>query len=163
VELTDLERELLELCCLDAEGGEPTRALQVEMLDAPIERGDLEAVLTNLVRRGLMRRWRGTYLGVERPRAGGEQRTVDYVDDWWVVTDRGRAAIGVPPAAETGETFWMNPSSGPWRVPPVLAPWCGWRFRRGKAPLPAWLARGLRKDLLGQEDHWRGGPRRVRR
>jgi hypothetical protein len=143
-ELTDLEREVLERCYLDVEGGETTRALQVEMLAEPIERSELEAVLQGLVDRGLMVSWRGTYLGGERPRDGGE-RTVDYVDDWWVVTDAGRAAIGLRPASETREEFWLNPSSGAWRVPPVLLPWARWRSRRGKPMLPDWLCRALGK------------------
>jgi len=28
----------------------------------------------------------------------------------------------------------MNPSSGPWRVSPLIAPLCAWRFRRSKPP-----------------------------
>ncbi len=140
-DLSDLERELLELCYRDADGGEPTRALQVALLREPIGRGELEAVLRGLVALGLMQRWRGTYAGVERPRGGGERRSVVYEDDWWPVTDAGRAAIGVRPVVEAREAMWMNPSSGPWRVPPVLAGWCAWRFRRGKVPVPGWLAR----------------------
>jgi hypothetical protein len=138
--LTALERELLELCYLDAEGGEPTTKLYAE-LQSPPDRATLEATLRSLVDRGLMKRWRGTYVGVERDRRTGEVTDVEYEDDWWPVTDVGRAAIGVRPRAETVKKGWMNPSSGYWRVSPLIEPLCAWRVRRGKPPVPRWYAR----------------------
>jgi hypothetical protein len=134
VSLTDLERELLELCSMDSEGGETTTRLCVEMLDSPPDRASLEATLRGLVDRGLMTRWRGTDSGV---RDGDPP----YEDDWWPVTDAGRAAIGLRPKAEAVKAGWMNPSSGPWRVSPLIAPLCAWRFRRGKPPVPRWYER----------------------
>jgi hypothetical protein len=114
--LTELERELLELCSMDAEGGETTTTLYVEMLQSPPDRATLEATLRGLVDRGLMTRWRGLYSGSQRDRRTGEVTSVEYEDDWWPVTDAGRAAIGLPPRAQTVEGGWTNPSSGYWRV-----------------------------------------------
>jgi hypothetical protein len=136
--LTDLERELLELCRLDS-AGETTTRLYEEMLESPPDRATLEATLRGLVNRGLMTRWRGTDSGIHS--------SVPYEDDWWPVTDAGRAAIGLPPRAESVEEFWMNPSKGTWRVSPPIAPLCAWRFRRGKEPVPRWYER-----LTGK--HW---------
>jgi hypothetical protein len=65
----------------------------------------------------------------------------EYEGYWWIITDAGRAAIGLPPWAEVREEGWMNPSSGPWRVLPLIAPLCSWRASRGKHPIPAWYAR----------------------
>lgn len=138
--LTALEREILEVCRLDS-AGETTTTLYVEMLESPPDRATLEATLHNLVSRGLMARWFGTFSGGQRDRSTGRVSNVDYDDDWWAVTDAGRAAIGLPPRAETVEAFWMNPSSGPWRVSPLIAPLCAWRFRRGKPPVPRWYER----------------------
>jgi hypothetical protein len=156
-ELSALARELLEACYLDAAGGETTRALQVSLLAEPIERPELEATLRSLVERGLMTSWRGTFAGAERDRTG-TVRTVDYVDDWWVVTDAGRAAIGLPPAREARSESWMNPSSGAWRVPAMLAPWSARRVARGKPVLPLLVARLLRKPHLGQDARGARGP-----
>jgi hypothetical protein len=144
--LSEVERELLELCCLDREGGETTTTLFVEMLESPPDRPTLEATLRDLVDRGLMGRWRGTYSGAQRNRLTGETSHVIYEDDWWPVTDAGRAAIGRPPRAEAVQEFWMNPSSGPYRVSPLIAPWCAWWVRRGKQPLPDWYARRTGRD-----------------
>jgi hypothetical protein len=63
----------------------------------------------------------------------------EYDGDWWVLTDEGRRAIYLQPTKV--ETSWINPSSGPFRVTPILVPWCAWRFRRGKRPLPNWYTR----------------------
>jgi hypothetical protein len=139
--LSDLERELLEICSADAEDGETTTTLYVEMLESPPDRRTLEATLRDLVDRGLMRSWRGTFIGGQRNRRTGESTSVAYEDDWWPLTDAGRAAIGLAPRAQAVQHFWMNPSSGPFRVPPVVAPWCSWRVRHGKQPLPDWFSR----------------------
>jgi hypothetical protein len=136
-----LERELLELCSMDAGGGETTTTLQVEMLESPPDRATLEATLRGLVSRGLMRRWFGTYAGGQRVRATGQVSNVVYDDDWWPVTDAGRAAIGLAPRAEAVQASWVNPSKGAWRVSPLIAPLCAWRVQRGKPPVPAWYAR----------------------
>ena len=151
--LSDLERELLELCSM-SEGGETTTTLYVEMLESPPDRATLEATLRGLVDRGLMWSWRGTFGGTQRNRSTGQTSHVVYEDDWWPVTDAGRAAIGLPPRAEAGERFWMNPSSGPYRVPPIIAPWCSWRVRHGKPPLPAWYSRLTGKTTGGDPSSW---------
>jgi hypothetical protein len=121
--------------------GETTTTLYVEMLKSPRDRATLEAILQSLVSRGLMARWFGTFSGARRDRSTGRVSNVVYDDDWWAVTDAGRAAIGLPPRAETVEASWINPSSGAWRVSPLIAPLCAWRFRRGKPPVPRWYAR----------------------
>jgi hypothetical protein len=140
-DLTELERELLELCSMDAGGGETTTTLYVEMLRSPPDRATLEATLRGLVERGLMETWRGLYGGAQRDRITGETSHVVYEDDWWPVTDAGRAAIGLRPRAEARKERWMNPSSGPWRVSPLVAPLCAWRVRHGKEPIPRWYTR----------------------
>ena len=137
--LSELERELLELCSLDRGGGETTTTLYVEMLESPPDRPTLEATLRNLVDRGLMRQRRGTFGGSQRDRATGETSHVVYEDDWWPLTDAGRLAIGL--SLSPPEKLWMNPSSGPFHVPPLIAPWCAWRVRHGKRPLPDWYSR----------------------
>jgi hypothetical protein len=147
--LSDLERELLELCSMDAEGGETTTTLYVEMLESPPDRATLEATLRDLVARGLMRCWRGTFGGDQRNRRTGETSHVVYEDDWWPVTDAGRAAIGLPSKAQAVRVSWINPSSGPWRVPPLIAPWCAWRVRHGKQPLPDWYTRLTGRPRMG--------------
>jgi hypothetical protein len=134
-DLTELERELLELCSMDAGGGETTTTLYVEMLRSPPDRATLEATLRGLVERGLMQTWPGVYGGDQRDRTTGETSHVVYEDDWWPATDAGRAAIGLRPRAEAVKERWMNPSSGPWRVSPLVAPLCAWRFRHGKEPI----------------------------
>jgi hypothetical protein len=150
--LTDLERELLELCSMDSEGGETTTTLRVEMLESPPERATLEATLLGLVDRGLMTTFRAVYGGQQRDRLTGEISHVVYEDDWWPVTDAGRAVIGLPPKSEGVQEFWMNPSSGPWRVSPLIAPYCAWRFRHGKAALPAWYSRLTGKPAPSRND-----------
>jgi hypothetical protein len=139
-DLTELERELLELCSDDAEGGETTTRLHQKILNSPPERDVLEATLRGLVDRGLMATWRGTDSGI--------YSNVPYEDDWWPVTDAGRAAIGLPPRAESVRVGWMNPSSGPWRVSPLIAPLCAWRFRHGKHPVPRWYERVTKRPHL---------------
>ncbi len=100
VELTDLERDLLE-CAADA--GETTTTLHEEMLECPPDRLKVESTLRGLVGRGLMTTNRGVYVG---------ERT--YEDDWWDVTPEGWAALGLRPH-EGRVTSWMNPAKGPFR------------------------------------------------
>ncbi len=152
--LSDLERELLELCSMDSGGGETTTTLYVGMLESPPDRANLEATLRGLVDRGLMRTWRGVYLGGQWNRWTEQIEDVTYEDDWWPVTDAGRAAIGLPPSAQAVRQFWMNPSSGPYRAPPIIAPWCAWRTRHGKPPLPRWYSRITGRSTGGEPSHW---------
>jgi hypothetical protein len=156
--LTDLERELLELASLASIGGETTTSLDEEMLEVSPGRATVETTLRGLVDRGLMRTERATFMGAMKPRDGVHARSeahlreaVDrtYEDDWWILTESGREAIGLP--REGPKAHWMNPSSGPFRVPPPLAPWCAWRFRRGKEPLPAWYRRLTGHPAIGRE------------
>ena len=94
-ELSELERELLQLCSMDV-AGETTTTLYDEMVKEPHDRDSLLAALHGLVDRGLMRRWRGTFSGTQRPRNGRPEHRV-YDDDWWAVTSVGRSAAGLPP------------------------------------------------------------------
>lgn len=105
--LSDFERELLELCSVSPNMGETTTTLQEEMLSEEYDWPLIEASLRSLVDRGLMTVSRGTFAGVQRLRDG---RVVHrgYEDDWWVVTDEGRAAIGLPPRPAGWQ--WMPPS-----------------------------------------------------
>jgi hypothetical protein len=90
LELSELERELLELCSM---AGEPTTVLDEEMVACSPGRGALEMVLQGLVSRGLMTKARAINAG--DPRRCDGQRI--YEDDWWDVTPAGRAAIGLAP------------------------------------------------------------------
>jgi hypothetical protein len=94
--LSDFERELLELCAMAPHMGETTTTLHEEMLSEEHDRRVIEASLRSLVARGLMTTSRAIFGGAQRSRDG---RVVDrvYEDDWWVVTDEGRAIIGRPP------------------------------------------------------------------
>ena len=94
--LSDFERELLELCAMAPNMGETTTTLHEEMLSEDHGRDVVEASMHGLVDRGLMTTSRGVYGGTQRSRDGREVHRV-YEDDWWVVTDEGRAAIGLPP------------------------------------------------------------------
>jgi hypothetical protein len=125
VRLSELERELLELASM---AGETTTTLDEEMLESSPGRAVVEATLRGLLGRGLMTTNRGVYAG------GGRV----YEDDWWDVTPAGRTAVGL---AAKPAWRWVNPSSGPYRVSPLIAPWCAWRVRHGKEPLPAWYLR----------------------
>lgn len=90
VSLSNLERELLELCSISPE---TTTSLDEEMLKASPGRHALEGVLRRLVDSGLMSTFRGTFSGVHRPRQGTPVDRV-FEDDWWDVTEVGRRAIG---------------------------------------------------------------------
>lgn len=94
--LSDFERELLELCAPASNMGETTTSLYEEVSSEKYDRAALEAALRGLVARDLMTTSRGIFAGRQRLRSG---RTIDcvYEDDWWVLTDSGRAAIGMPP------------------------------------------------------------------
>lgn len=89
-DLTDLQRELLELCSM---AGEPTTVLDEEMLESSPGRARMESTLRGLVEVGLMTTERAVNGGQPR-RSGGEGV---YEDDWWDVTPAGRAAVGLPP------------------------------------------------------------------
>lgn len=102
--LSDLERELLELCSEAPFMGETTTTLHEEMLSKEHDRGVVDASLRGLVARGLMTTSRGTFGGIQRLRDGHVEHRV-YEDDWWIVTDEGRAAIGLPPR---GSRNWGN-------------------------------------------------------
>lgn len=82
--------------------GETTTTLQDEMLREEYERTIIEESLRGLVDRGLMTTSRGVFGGVQRLRDGHVVHRI-YEDDWWVVTDEGRAAIGWPP-----RSGWQN-------------------------------------------------------
>jgi len=131
VPLTKLERELLELCSLDVGGGETTTTLDEEMLEVTPGRTVVEATLRGLVARGLMATWRGQYCGGQRNRDGSTVAR-DYEDDWWPLTEKGRAAIGLPPpppleyvVPSVGLPDWLKPLVeaviGDMQVPTPLA------------------------------------------
>lgn len=149
IDLTELEQELLDRVSIGgARFGVALDCLDEELLERSPGRGAIEVSLRALAERGLVRsEWASGSLTL-RPRDGihplsevAQRKTVhrEYDGDWWVLTEEGRRAIGLQPAKI--ERFWMNPSSGPYRVPPILAPWCAWRFRHGKRPLPHWYTR----------------------
>jgi hypothetical protein len=94
--LSEFERELLELCAVAPHMGETTTTLHEEMLSEEHDRSVIETSLRHLVAQGLMSTSRGTFGGVQRSRDGREEHRV-YEDDWWVVTDEGRARIGLAP------------------------------------------------------------------
>ncbi len=73
--------------------GETTTTLHQEMLVGSHDRRVVEASLRARVARGLVTTSRGTFAGTQRLRDGSVVERV-YDDDWWVVTDAGRAAIG---------------------------------------------------------------------
>jgi hypothetical protein len=86
--LGPLERELLEICSVSPE---TTTTLDEEMLAASPGRQALESVLRDLLDRGLMAMFRGTFAGMHRPRdRPPEERVFD--DDWWETTEVGRGA-----------------------------------------------------------------------
>jgi hypothetical protein len=146
-ELSDFERELLELLELGGSWfGVATASLDEELLAISPGAAAIEAVMGELCDRGLVRSELSAGSLSLRPRSGvdseHDERAVvhrEFEARWWILTDEGRAAIGLPAAAP--HSFWMNPSSGPFRVSPLLAPWFAFRARRGKAPWPRWYAR----------------------
>lgn len=91
--MSDFERELLELCATAPNMGETTTTLHEEMLHEHHDRASVEASLRGLVARGLMTTSRGVFAGKQHLRDGRVVQRV-YEDDWWVLTDKGRAAIG---------------------------------------------------------------------
>ncbi len=93
--LSNFERELLELCSDAPNMGETTTTLHEEMLSEDHDRLAVEAALRGLVGRGLMRTSRGTFGGTQRLRSGHVEHRV-YEDDWWILTDEGRAVVGLP-------------------------------------------------------------------
>ncbi len=145
-----VERELLQRCIFA--GGETTTTLDAEMTASP-GRPVLEKLLKGLVELELMERMWGMDASLTTDRRRGEISHRVYEDDCWRTTDAGRSVVGLPPAGEGREQLWINPSSGPHRVPPMLARWSAWRSRRGKSTLPAWYAR-----LTGTRAWRRDGP-----
>jgi hypothetical protein len=147
--LSDFQRELLEAVSVGGSRfGVATDCVDEELLESSPGRKAVEDALRGLRSRGLMwSEWSNSVLTL-RPRDDiqpldkvSEREAVqrEYEGDWWIITDAGRAAIGLPPAKR--EEFWMNPSKGTWRVSPLIAPLCAWRFRRGKEPVPRWYER----------------------
>lgn len=92
--LSDLEAELLELCAAAPQMGETTTTLSEELSD-DYDCAAVEAGLRRLVEQGLMITSRGVFAGIQRMRDGHDER-LGHEDDWWVVTDEGYAAIGLP-------------------------------------------------------------------
>jgi hypothetical protein len=147
--LTEFERELLEAVSVAGSCfGVATDCVDEELLESSPGRTAVEQALQGLVARGLVRSERSESVLTLRPRDGihplseasvRQDVRRDYEGNWWILTEAGRAAIGLGPPEV--EEFWMNPSSGPWRVSPFIAPLCAWRFRRGKPAVPAWYAR----------------------
>jgi hypothetical protein len=103
--LSDFELELLELCSVSPNMGETTTTLEEEMLTEAYDRQLIEASLRSLVDRGLVTVSRGIFAGVQRLRDGRVVHRA-YEDDWWVVTDEGRAAIGLPPSSGSDDFRW---------------------------------------------------------
>jgi hypothetical protein len=160
--LSDLERELLERVSIGGPrfGVSPV-CLDEELLESSPGRAAVEATLRSLLARGLVRsEWAAGGLTL-RPRDGihplsevAERKTVhrEYEGDWWLLTEPGRAAIGLPPPSV--HESWMNPSSGPYRVPPLIAPWCAWRAKHGKRPLPRWYSRLTGRTTGADPANW---------
>jgi hypothetical protein len=156
--LTAFERELLEAVSIGGSRfGVATDCVDEELLEASPGRAAVEQTLRALVTRGLVRSEQSWGSLTLRPRDGihplseaGKRKTVhrDYEGDWWIITDTGWAALGLPPPKV--EASWMNPSSGAWRVSPLIAPLCAWRFRRGKQPVPGWYARLTGRPRIGR-------------
>jgi hypothetical protein len=153
VPLTGLELELLEAVSVGGSRfGVATDCVDEELLESSPGRTALEQTLQGLVARGLVwSEWSESVLTL-RPRDGihplseiDQRKTVrrDYQGNWWILTEAGRAAIGLGPPEV--EEFWINPSSGPWRVSPLVAPWFEWRARHGKEPVPGWYSRLTRR------------------
>ena len=83
---TQLELELLELLSMSSE---PTTLLDEEMLEDSPGRPAVEAALRGLLDRGLIRTDRAVNAGSPRQSDGARV----YEDDWWELTEAGRAAI----------------------------------------------------------------------
>jgi hypothetical protein len=150
--LNVFERELLELANLGLSGGVTTTSLDEEMLESSRGRSTVEAALRGLAARGLVRSERALFVGVQRTRDGVHRREEahlrtaidrEYEDDWWIVTAKGRRAIGLP--RRRPPAFWMNPRSGPFRRSPINAFFYGIWFR----------IRSRVRWLLYPGTHWR--------
>jgi len=105
--LSEFERELLESCSVSPNMGETTTTLEEEILTEAYDRELIEASLRSLVDRGLVMVSKGLFAGVQRLRDGSVVHRA-YEDNWWVVTEEGRAAIGLPP--RRSGWLWMPPS-----------------------------------------------------
>jgi hypothetical protein len=151
--IAEMERQLLDALL----GGGSRFGRPVPLLEEALEtepspgRAAIEATLRGLRARNLVRsEWSHSVLTLNR--GDGESVAQEHDGEWWIITDAGRAAIGLPPWAEVREEGWMNPSSGPWRVSPLIAPYCAWRFRHGKPHLPGWYARLTGKEALSPDE-----------
>jgi hypothetical protein len=122
--LTEFERELLDAVGIGGSRfGVATDSLDEELLETSPGRAVVEETLRRLDARGLVRSERSWGSLTLRPRDGthslseaDKRPTVHraYEGDWWIITDAGWAALGVPPP--TSVESWMNPSSGQWSV-----------------------------------------------
>jgi hypothetical protein len=94
VSLTPLERELLQ--ALGAQSAGETAATLHDVLAPSPGRIAVETTLRRLLARGLLATDRRTWFGGHQGTRVG--RAIDRVfgQDWWTVTDAGRAAIGLP-------------------------------------------------------------------
>jgi hypothetical protein len=93
--LSDLEEELLELCGESPRMGATTTTLH-ESVSGDYDRPVVEAALRCLVAQGFLAT-RRVSAGTQRSRdvrVGGDE------DHWWVVTEEGRTAIGLPSRQE---------------------------------------------------------------
>ncbi len=108
IELSAFERELLERVGIGgARFGVALDCLDEELLECSPGREAIETALRALLDRGLVRsEWSWGSLTM-RPRDGvhplsevGKRRTVhrEYEGHWWILTDAGRSAIGLPSA-----------------------------------------------------------------
>jgi hypothetical protein len=98
VSLTGLERELLQ--ALGAQSAGETAATLHDVLAPSPGLAAIDATLRGLLARGLLATDRRTWFGGHQGTRVG--RAIDRVfgQDWWTVTNAGRAAIGLP--RETG-------------------------------------------------------------
>jgi hypothetical protein len=96
--LSDLECDLLEVCAAAPQTGETTTILHGQLVGEGHDRAAVESTLRGLLAQGLMARSSGARAGTRHPSGA---RLIDAGDknDRWVLTDEGRAAIGLPHAA----------------------------------------------------------------
>ena len=103
--LTEFDRELLEAVSIGGSRfGVATDCVDEELLEDSPGRAAVQAALLGLVDRGLIRAERAAGSLTLRPRDGvhplseaSERQTVNrqYDDEWWILTEDGRAAIGL--------------------------------------------------------------------
>jgi hypothetical protein len=108
--LTKLELELLEAVSVGGSRfGVATDSVDEELLAASPGGPEVENTLRSLRARGLVRSewsWGSLTLrprdGVHPPSEAGRRKAShrEYEGDWWIITDAGWAALGVPPPTE---------------------------------------------------------------